>query len=62
MALIPVDFDYQSSLPAESCARYEEKLNAIGIDSPYQTPADKWSTDPTDWPPLTYWEIFHYLI
>ena len=29
---------------------------------PYKLPADVWMDDPTQWPPLSYPDLYHYLI
>ena len=29
---------------------------------PYKLPADVWMDDPTQWPPLSYPHLYHYLI
>ena len=29
---------------------------------PYKLPADVWMDDPTQWPPLSYPDLCHYLI
>ncbi|KAJ8304209.1 hypothetical protein KUTeg_017792 [Tegillarca granosa] len=58
-----MSYQYQEDLPPEAKARYEFKLNLLGIDiCPFKTPADKWNNDPKKWPSIEYNDVYHYLI
>ena len=42
-----MSYQYEEDLPSEACARYNFKLNLVGIDiCPYKEAAGKWSNDP----------------
>ncbi len=57
-----MSYDYKDGLSGDSLARYNAKLSSVDSDCPYRCPADEWTNDPTQWPPLEYADLYHYLI
>ena len=41
----------------------KSKMFSLGLGQcPYKFPADSWTEDPTEWPPMSYHHLYHYLI
>ena len=58
-----MSYQYEENLPREASKRYQEKIKLLGLSKcPYKLPADDWKDDPTEWPHLTYYNTYHYLI
>ncbi len=53
---------YITSLPIDDRKRYIEKIKELGNVCPYSLPEEQWVNDPTQWPEVTYPDIFSYLI
>lgn len=52
-----------STLPAIEPARYIEKINSIHLQScPFSLPASSWCNNPTQWPEVSYPDIYFYLM
>ena len=55
--------NYFSTLPEPERSRYINKLSLINQPScPFAVPPSKWSNDPTQWPDISYPDIYTYLI
>ncbi|XP_047143880.1 uncharacterized protein LOC124817620 isoform X2 [Hydra vulgaris] len=58
-----MSFNYFESLSKEAAERYQRKLSLLGLDKcPYKYPADSWTEDPSQWPSLSYHNLYQYLI
>ncbi|XP_065640840.1 uncharacterized protein LOC136073257 [Hydra vulgaris] len=58
-----MSFNYFESLSKEAAERYQRKLSFLGLDKcPYKYPADSWTEDPSQWPSLSYHNLYQYLI
>jgi len=57
-----MSYNYKDGLSGDSLAQYNAKLSSVDSDCPYRCPADEWTNDPTQWPPLEYADLYHYLI
>ena len=55
-------YDYMVNMADAAKARYNTKLECLGIQCPYQTPAGSWTNDPTKWPELQWPEVYDYLV
>ena len=54
---------YAQSLPPDSKARYELKLELVGLQTcPYALPSRIWKNDPSVWPLVHYGDVYNYLI
>ncbi|XP_045180321.2 uncharacterized protein LOC123539668 [Mercenaria mercenaria] len=58
-----MSFKYFDDLDSVSKARYNDKLNLIGLaECPYKLPAGTWENNPCKWPSVEYGDIHNYLI
>ena len=53
---------YIHTLDSRAKARYIEKLSVIDKLDPYTIPSSKYSADPDLLPPVTYPDIYNYLV
>ena len=53
---------YIDTLDSRAKARYLEKLSVIGKQDPYTIPSSRYSADPDLLPPVTYPDIYNYLV
>ena len=55
--------NYMSTLPAIERERYIHKLNLVNLKTcPFIPPASNWCNNPTQWPEVSYPDIYLYLI
>lgn len=55
--------NYIDGLQNEAKVRYKAKLQLIGVSKcPYEVSEEMWLEDPSEWPSLTYPDLYHYLI
>ena len=58
-----MSYGYFDTLPEPAKQRCKQKLDFIGVEEcPYRFPGDTWENDPTQWPDVTYPDIYTYLI
>ena len=56
-------YNYQDKLTGDDKTRYMEKLKDIGRNQcPYRIRADRWRSNPKEWPSMEYAQLFNYLI
>ena len=58
-------YQYLEGLPNVAKKRYVDKLRLVGLTQescPYKLPAGSWVQDPTQWPDLTFGDLYQYLI
>jgi hypothetical protein len=54
---------YIDSLSESSIGRYNEKLSIVGLEKcPYEMIEDVWSIDPSRWPQMQYYGLYHSLM
>jgi hypothetical protein len=58
-----MSYEYKDSLPGDALARYNAKLEAVGLlDCPYRLTQTSWINNPTQWPHIEFGNIYNYLI
>ena len=63
MLLVALRFFKQNGALRGKPVQYREKLNKfVNGEDPYNIPRERWSDDNTNFPPLTYADIFNYLV
>ena len=54
---------YMDGLNPEAKARYQFKLDALGLKTcPYELPKSSWKENPREWPPVEYPDICNYFL
>ena len=58
-----MSYEYCDNLDDVASERYKVKLVASGLDMcPYKFEADRWRNDPTEWPEVSWPDIYNYLV